>query len=406
MDGDNLIQGRLYLKKLLSIRSQLLVKPVRFLTQSHVEPNNLEKMKVSRATQVFSPVVIATLEFLQENPQCHPDATEFQDCLPIITFMKMVSKWYDLHNIGAVKPRGQREEPFCLIDDDRLSWLEVDFITYIEEIQLSGGKTKKKMTKETCEATIMTTRSTVALIQHLLDNNFRYVLTRALNSDPVESLFSCFRQFNRGNDRVDARTAVFTAEKLLKVGILQAAKSGNAPHSSETNAPLKLKAQEGNTAAVPLAVVLGAKRLSYELEVLNVWLAVPDNLELAPLVYLAGYIARACEEKVRTVIFKLCIICCILSNASLVRQPVLNNVHFTFAFFNVNYNMRTSSSPSFSYFSPFALPFATKNQGQGSRLTSSEEKPGARVPARIRMRVPPRRCATTVRVDTRYAFAL
>lgn len=149
----------------------------------------------------------------------------------------------------------------------------------------------------------------------------------------MESLFSCFRQFNGGNDRVDARTAVFTAEKLLKVGILQAAKSGNAPHSSETNAPLKLKAREGNTAAVPLAVVLGAKRLSYELEVLNVWLAVPDDLELAPLVYLAGYIARACEEKVRTVIFKLCIICCILSNASLARQPVLNNVHFTFAFF-------------------------------------------------------------------------
>ncbi|KAL3182567.1 hypothetical protein MRX96_007012 [Rhipicephalus microplus] len=170
MDGDNLIQGGLYLKKLLSIQSQLLVKPVRFQTQSHVEPNNLEKMKVSRATQVVSPVVIATLEFLQENPQCHPDATEFQNCLPTITFMKMVSNWYDLHNIGAVKPRGQREEPFYLIDDDRLSWLEVDFITYIEEIQLSGGKTKKKMTKETCEATIMTTRSTVALIQHLLDN--------------------------------------------------------------------------------------------------------------------------------------------------------------------------------------------------------------------------------------------
>ncbi|KAH9364436.1 hypothetical protein HPB48_022359 [Haemaphysalis longicornis] len=84
---------------------------------------------------------------------------------------------------------------------------------------------------------------------------------------------------------------------LGKVGILQAAKSGNAPHSSETNAPLKLKAREGNTAAVPLAVVLSAKRLSYELEVLNVSLAVPDDLELAPLAYLAGYIARACEEK-------------------------------------------------------------------------------------------------------------
>ncbi|KAL3243686.1 hypothetical protein MRX96_020123 [Rhipicephalus microplus] len=205
--------------------------------------------------------------------------------------MKMVSKSYDLHNIGAVKPRGQREEPFYLIDDDRFSWLEVDFITYIEEIQLSGGKTKKKMTKETCEATIMTTRSTAALIQHLLDNNFRYVLTRALNSDPVESLFSCFRQFNGGNDRVDARTAVFTAEKLLKVYLVPVGE-----HTQVTYA-LFSPAREGNTAAVPLAVVLGAKRLSYELEVLNIWLAVPDDLELASLVYLAGYIARACEEK-------------------------------------------------------------------------------------------------------------
>lgn len=47
--------------------------------------------------------------------------------------------------------------------------------------------------------------------------SFRYVLTRALNSDPVESVFSCFRQFSGGNDRMDARSSVFTAEKLLKV---------------------------------------------------------------------------------------------------------------------------------------------------------------------------------------------
>ncbi|KAH7952329.1 hypothetical protein HPB52_021469 [Rhipicephalus sanguineus] len=115
--------------------------------------------------------------------------------------------------------------------------------------------------------------------------------------DPVESLFSCFRQFNGGNDKVDARTAVFTAEKLLKVGILQAAKSGNAPHSSETNAPLKPKARDGDTTAMPLAVVLGAKRLSHELEFLHVSFATPDDIELAPLAYLAGYLARACEEK-------------------------------------------------------------------------------------------------------------
>lgn len=61
MDGERFVRGGFYLKRLFEIQSQLLVTPVRFLTRSHVEPNNLEKMKVCRATQIFSPPVIATL---------------------------------------------------------------------------------------------------------------------------------------------------------------------------------------------------------------------------------------------------------------------------------------------------------------------------------------------------------
>lgn len=44
--------------------------------------------------------------------------------------------------------------------------------------------------------------------------SFRYVSTCGLNSDPVESLFRSFRQFNGGNDKVDARAAVFTAGRM------------------------------------------------------------------------------------------------------------------------------------------------------------------------------------------------
>lgn len=158
------------MKKLFEIQSQLLVKPVRFLTRAHVEPNNLEKQKVLRAKQIFSQVIIATLKFLQENPKCHPDATEFQDCLATIFFMEMVAKWYAIHDIGGLKLRGQQEEPFYATDDERLLWLEVDFINYIEDLQLSGSRSKQKITKETYEATLLTTRSTVAVIEYLLDH--------------------------------------------------------------------------------------------------------------------------------------------------------------------------------------------------------------------------------------------
>ncbi|KAH6930153.1 hypothetical protein HPB50_011070 [Hyalomma asiaticum] len=220
----------------------------------------------------------------------------------------MVAKWYALHDIGSVRAHSQRakfqganEEPFMTTDDERLTWLEVDFIAYLEELQRSGCKSRNRMTKETYEATVLTTRSTVALIEYLLDHvNFRYVLTRGLNSDPVESLFSCFRQYNGGNDRVDARAAVFTAEKLLKVGILQAAKNGNAPISSEANASIKVDVKKEGPVPMPSGLVLAARELSSEMEYLSSWSDTRADIELAPVAYLAGYLVRVCEEKVAT----------------------------------------------------------------------------------------------------------
>ncbi|KAH7985492.1 hypothetical protein HPB49_026388 [Dermacentor silvarum] len=45
LDEDQLIKGGVYMNKLFEIQSQLLVKPVRFLTRAHVEPNKLENRK-------------------------------------------------------------------------------------------------------------------------------------------------------------------------------------------------------------------------------------------------------------------------------------------------------------------------------------------------------------------------
>ncbi|KAH7946985.1 hypothetical protein HPB52_006668 [Rhipicephalus sanguineus] len=123
-------------------------------------------MKVSRATLVFSPAVISSLEFVQKNPKAHERASELRDCGSTITFMKIVGMWYDLHDISGWK---SRQRPFVTSEDDRLAWLEVDFIGYLEDIKLESAKCRaKSLTKETYEATIMTTRSTVAVVEYLL----------------------------------------------------------------------------------------------------------------------------------------------------------------------------------------------------------------------------------------------
>lgn len=45
----------------MSCKKNEVIKPVRFLTQKHVEPSNFEKMHVGRAVEMFSNEVIAAL---------------------------------------------------------------------------------------------------------------------------------------------------------------------------------------------------------------------------------------------------------------------------------------------------------------------------------------------------------
>lgn len=83
IDGEQLIQGGPYLKKSFQLQSQLLVKPVRFLTRSHVEPNNLENMKVCRATPIFSlPVIYLRSHSFQETRSAIQMPVSFKRALP------------------------------------------------------------------------------------------------------------------------------------------------------------------------------------------------------------------------------------------------------------------------------------------------------------------------------------
>jgi hypothetical protein len=50
--ADGIISAN-YLKTLLDMQENLIIKPVRFLTRKHLYPSNLEKMKVYPAVQIF-----------------------------------------------------------------------------------------------------------------------------------------------------------------------------------------------------------------------------------------------------------------------------------------------------------------------------------------------------------------
>ncbi|KAG0433889.1 hypothetical protein HPB47_019505 [Ixodes persulcatus] len=230
-DGSQPITGQ-FVKQLYDLQKKEVVKPVRFLTQKHVEPTNFEKMHVGRAVQLFSDDVISALSFLKEYPSHHPQADKFRNAGATILFMKMMQKWFAIHNVANRTAHVHMRQPdqmhFFCATDERLQWLEKDFPDYLKAIDNSCKRSGKKfLSAETYEVLLLTSKSTVLCVKFLLESGFFYVLTRNLSSDPVELLFSSLRQMAGGNDCLDARAVTFSLERILRTGNLCPSQSSN-----------------------------------------------------------------------------------------------------------------------------------------------------------------------------------
>lgn len=217
-DGCDVISGT-YVQKLYEYQKPMTVKLARNLTRKHVYPTNLEKQNVLRAVQVFSPQVCAALQHLQENYRGDRALNHFKDAGATIRFMKTVKEWFDMHDTSFAG--SGYKAPICSPHDNRLLWLENTFTVYIKNVQsCSVASGKGALTEETFEALLFTTQSTVETTRFLLQEGVRYVLTKNLNSDPVEALFGRIRQMCGGNDQLDARAVTAALDRIVKAKAL------------------------------------------------------------------------------------------------------------------------------------------------------------------------------------------
>ena len=100
------------------------------------------------------------------------------------------------------------------MNDERLSWLTEDFIDYIDEIQKSYNQENVMgFTKETHEALKITSQATAACVKYLLQENFKFVLTRNLTSDDIEAFFGHIRHKGGYNDMMDVRSCLYAIDK-------------------------------------------------------------------------------------------------------------------------------------------------------------------------------------------------
>lgn len=213
-DGSGVISGT-FVQQLYEHQKNMTIKLARNLTRKHVYPTNLEKMNVLRAVQIFSPQVCAALEHLEENSRNDPALSAFRRASSTVHFMRTMKDWFDMHDT-SFGGTGQKA-PIADVDDGRLLWLENDFTCYVKKVQASSvASGKGAFTDETFEALLFTTKSTVETTRYLLTQGINYVLTRKLNSDPIEAVFGRVRYMCGGNDMLDARAVTAALDQIVK----------------------------------------------------------------------------------------------------------------------------------------------------------------------------------------------
>ncbi|KAH7936730.1 hypothetical protein HPB49_003415 [Dermacentor silvarum] len=131
------------------------------------------------------------------------------------------------------------------------------------------------LTEETFQALLFTTQSTVETTRFLLQEGVSYVLTKKLNSDPIEALIGRIRQMCGGNDQLDARAVTAALDRIVKAKSL-------CPKEAETP----------DVDAEQVAATL-SERFHDELEDLTHCQApTPRSVAYSGLSYVGGYIAK------------------------------------------------------------------------------------------------------------------
>lgn len=78
-----------FVKDLYDLQKKCSIKAVRFLSRKHIYPNNIEKMNVKRAIQLFSPDVTSALKYLQDQAG-HTCDVKYASAGATVCFMESV----------------------------------------------------------------------------------------------------------------------------------------------------------------------------------------------------------------------------------------------------------------------------------------------------------------------------
>jgi len=208
------------------------LKPVYRLDRRAIDPTNLEKQKVRYHLQVYHSQVLASMKMYRRY-----NYPGFENIKETLDFMEMVAKFWRVHDVcnttQHIHQRLPDKRQFDSPRDDRLRWLEVKLPEAIEKWHRST-EPHQRLSDETFNALIFTCKSTAACIRYLLEQGFRFVLTRNFSTDAIERFFGAVRAQNGANDTPTPARCIDAINRIVRTSIGYASINGNVPLDKES----------------------------------------------------------------------------------------------------------------------------------------------------------------------------
>ena len=168
------------------------------ITYTAVYPNPLQRQSVPFVCQIFNDKTVAALSALKDKL----DISE-----GTIIFVKLITDWFHMMNVkdrySGINMRDDCPQPWT---KNCTSFKKLnDTCGVISTCAWSGGRGRtQKLTKQTAEAFVLSTRANIEAAELLLtQHNFKYVLPGVFADDALEKFFGQARQRSGGNFYID-----------------------------------------------------------------------------------------------------------------------------------------------------------------------------------------------------------
>ena len=161
-----------FIKITFERQKRSILRWVRRLKRKSVYPSNIERQNVQLALDIFSSEMIGLFKSAM-----FTGSPQFNDCDETLLFIETFHKWFQLHDVSNctqhIHQRLPDKRQFSCPEDERLTWLESEFLDYLHDWKETVKNQSKQfyLTTQTHDATVLTTRSTVHFIRYVMQSS-------------------------------------------------------------------------------------------------------------------------------------------------------------------------------------------------------------------------------------------